>query len=118
MNKKTILYGLAIVGVILVVGLLYLQFGVDHRITIDPKYRVGEKDCTEKFCVTPLSISSDRHTGSLLVYDFNTDKSCVQDINNGVLVPLYIYDCHQGSDWNGERSNSGIEIKIDSGFSS
>lgn len=118
MNKTTILYGLAGVGIILVLGLLYLQFGVDHRITIDPQYQVGKKDCNEKFCVTPLFISPDRHTGSLLVYDFNTDKTCVQDINNGELVPLYIYDCHPGNDWNGERSSSGIGIKIDPGFSS
>lgn len=116
MKTKTILYGLAGIGIILVAGLLYLQFGVDHRITIDPGYKVGNKLCNEKFCVTPLAISSDRHTGSLLVYDLNADKTCVQDINNGELVPLYIYDCRPGSDWNGERSGTGFII--DDGFSS
>lgn len=118
MEKQSLLYGLAVIGVLLVIGLLYLQFGVDNRILIDQKYVVGKKDCDTKFCITPLFISSDRHTGSLLVYDLNANKSCVQDINNGVLVPLHIYDCREGM-WNGEKGPStGVGIAIEPGFSS
>lgn len=99
MNQKSFLFGLAGLAIILVIVLFFVS--QDNKIHLDQKYVLGQKTCDAAICVTPLSISSDRATAHLLVYAKDTNQTCIQDINNGVMVPIQFYDCRMGSDWNG-----------------
>lgn len=117
MNKKTLLYGLAALGILLVIGAFILL--QDNKIKLSEGFVVGEQHCEGTVCVTPLSISEDRHNANLLVYDSNSNKTCVQELKDGQLIPLHFYDCRPGNDWNGERGETtGTGFQIDPGFSS
>lgn len=83
---------------------------MNQKIVLDQKYFVGVRDCDldKKICVTPLSISQDRTNAVLLVNNFDSNRTCLQEIKDGGIVPLQFGDCRDGLDWNGERSGNGL----------
>lgn len=76
--------------------LLMISGCLESKSKLKEEYQVGKETCSQNECITPLYITTDRYTARFVVYDINLNRSCLQDLNDGILVNEPFFNCYTG----------------------